>query len=111
MCEIYHLPGKSGVYKEEYNNLNILDNSTLLDELIFYNKTDAKILYEVLCRAQQTFYQLYKVDITSIVSTSSLALKIFRSRYLDLDIPVLSNSIDRFIRRSYLGRSYRRIFI
>lgn len=111
LCEIYNLPGKSGVYKEEYNNLSILDNSTLLDELIFYNKTDAKILFEVLGRAQHTFYHLYRVDITYIVSTSSLALKLFRSGYLDLDIPVLSNSIDSFVRHSYLGRSNRCISI
>ena len=45
----------------------------------------------------------YRVDICSIVSTSSLALKIFRKKSQDVDIPVLNNNIDSFIRKAYFG--------
>jgi len=43
------------------------------------------------------------VNICSIVSTSSLSLKIFRQNFLKENIPVLSNTCDNFVRYSYYG--------
>ena len=45
----------------------------------------------------------YQVDICSILSTSTLSLKIFRSKYLKVNIPVLKRRDDNFIRNSYFG--------
>ena len=90
LCSIYNVSGKLSVYKTEYNNLSILNNTELLIELMEYNKQDAEALYNALIKAQEVFYFFYKVDIVTIVSTSSLALKIFRTKYLDKDIIVPS---------------------
>jgi len=43
------------------------------------------------------------VDITSVVSISSLAMKIFRINYLEVDIPILNHNEDNFIRKGYYG--------
>ena len=53
--------------------------------------------------AQQLYIELYNIDITSIVSMSSLSLKIFRLNFLKHDIPILSQNIDNYIRNSYFG--------
>ena len=47
----------------------------------------------------------YGVDITSILSTSTLSLKIFRKKFLnkDIEIPILNGWIDKFIRNGYYG--------
>lgn len=45
----------------------------------------------------------YRVDITSVFSTSTLSLKIFRQNFLKLDIPILSRDHENFVRRSYFG--------
>jgi hypothetical protein len=49
----------------------------------------------------------YGVDITTILSTSTqcatLSLKIFRAKFLDVEIPVLKRVEDTFLRESYLG--------
>jgi len=43
------------------------------------------------------------VDITKVLSASSLSLLIFRLNHLDTNIPILKNHVDSFIRKSYFG--------
>ena len=43
------------------------------------------------------------MDITTILSTSTLSLKIFRQNFLKTYIPILKGTEDNFIRRSYFG--------
>jgi hypothetical protein len=45
----------------------------------------------------------YQVDICSILSTSTLSMKIFRSNFLNVDIPILKRLDDTFIRKAYFG--------
>ena len=45
----------------------------------------------------------YYIDLSDVVSTSSLSLKIFRSKFLDTNIPILNSVDDFFIRKSYIG--------
>jgi hypothetical protein len=42
-------------------------------------------------------------DITTILSTSTLSMKIFRSKFLKVNIPVLKRIDDDFIRKGYFG--------
>ena len=57
-------------------------------------------------KAQELYLDKYQVDITSIFSTSTLSLKIFRKHFLkDIKIPILKKSEDQFIRESYYGGS------
>ena len=90
LCRIFDIKGKLGEYKEAYNNADILNDNSNLTQLMEYNQQDCTALYNALMAAQFTYLRLYKVDIADIVSTSSLALRIYRTNYQDVDIPILS---------------------
>ena len=45
----------------------------------------------------------YNVDITSILSTSTLSLKIFRTKFLKVNITILKRIDDSFVRKAYFG--------
>lgn len=68
-----------------------------------YAKQDSLALFLAIERAQDTYFKEHNVDITSIYSTSTLSMKIFRQKFLKLPIPILKQSEDLFIRNSYLG--------
>ena len=64
-----------------------------------------KDLYEALLNAQSIYFKKYNIDITTIVSTGSLAFKLFRINFLNKYncIPILYKSLDSIIRKSYFG--------
>ena len=66
---------------------------------------DSVALYNALVNAQAKIFNDFKLDIISrnIVSTSSLAFNVFRSKFQRIDIPILNNAQDSFIRRGYFG--------
>ena len=117
MCEIFNVEGKLSENKKDFNNKNIFKNDVLLNEFINYSKQDSIALYYALIEGHKYFLRLHNVDITSIVSISSLALKIFISNYLKKDIPILKNNEDLFIRNYYFGevtdyyKAYVKIYI
>lgn len=45
----------------------------------------------------------YEVDISQIVSMSSLSMLIFRKKFLNVKIPILNHKLDEFVRDSYYG--------
>jgi NAD-dependent dihydropyrimidine dehydrogenase PreA subunit len=100
---VFTVKGKTSTYKREYNNLDMFKNKYLLNDFINYSKQDSVALYNALLKAQKQFIDLHNVDINTIVSISSLALKIFRTNYLEIDIPILNSNNDKFIRNSYYG--------
>jgi len=106
LCKVFTVKGKTSTYKKEYNNLNILKNKYLLKDFIHYSKQDSVGLYNALLKAQKEFIELHNVDINTIVSISSLALKIFRSNYIEIDIPIFTSNNDNFIRKNYYGGCY-----
>jgi hypothetical protein len=75
----------------------------LLNEFKIYSIQDAVSLLEALINAQNIYYNDFYIDITSVLSTSTLSLKIFRSGFLKHEIPILNNKHDSFIRKSYFG--------
>ena len=81
----------------------MFNSKRLLREFKHYSLQDSKCLYNALSTAQLDYIEKYNVDITSIVSIPSLAFKIFRLNYLEVNIPLLSKINDRLIRRSYFG--------
>ena len=103
LCGIFNVTGKSNVYKEEYSNIQVFSNPALLQEFISYGMQDSIALYNALVKAQELYHSKYQVDITTIVSLPSLALKIFRMKFLNKLIPILNGMTDRFIRGSYYG--------
>lgn len=49
------------------------------------------------------YFVNYSFDILKALSASSLAFKIFRQNYLNIDIPLLKSNIEKDIRKSYYG--------
>lgn len=81
----------------------MLQDPSTLNLLLDYAKQDSLSLHKALSSAQTTFINNYNVDITSVVSLPSLALKIFRLKFLSFNIPILNRVTDSFVRKSYYG--------
>ena len=103
LCKVFNVDGKISSYNINYNNKNVFKYKYIFKDFINYSKQDSIALYNALLKAQKEFISLHNVDITSIVSISSLAMKIFRTKYLEIDIPILNSNNDNFIRKSYYG--------
>uniref|UniRef100_UPI0030FF2E68 DNA polymerase n=1 Tax=Singerocybe alboinfundibuliformis TaxID=1346812 RepID=UPI0030FF2E68 len=68
-----------------------------------YSLQESNSLFNALYSAQELYIINFNIDITSILSTSTLSLKIFKSKFLEVDIPILKGMTDSFIRKSYFG--------
>ncbi|GFS28547.1 hypothetical protein Acr_00g0002470 [Actinidia rufa] len=67
---------------------------------------DIRLLGGVMLKAQEILSTEYKVDIVDCMTTSALAMKIFRMNYYDpksFPIHIPSRNVDTFIRRGYYG--------
>ena len=105
LCDILSVRGKSSTYNSEYHNISLFnkENDKILEEFKEYSLQDSKCLYECIYKLQEIYLHDYDVDITSILSTSTLSLKIFRSKFLKVNIPILKRVDDGFIRQGYFG--------
>jgi len=79
----------------------------MLEEFKEYSLQDSKCLYECINKLQEIYLKEYNVDITSILSTSTLSMQIFRSKFLKVNIPILKRIDDAFIREGVFWRCYR----
>jgi len=100
-----------------YENISDLEYQVLLDtfkernwnfkdELLKYMKNDIGALYETINKFSEVMYDLENLNITSVSSLSSIALKIFLSNYYDknktpIHIPRHENYLD--IKNAYFG--------
>lgn len=103
LCKVFNVPGKTQKYDPTFNYLSVFDNLEKMKVFMEYALQDSKALYEAMYQAQELYINIHKVDICSIVSTSTLSLKIFRKHFLNVDLPILSNWEDGFIREGYFG--------
>jgi hypothetical protein len=103
LCNILSLPGKTNSYNPEYHKISLFNNEQLLQEFKNYSLQDSFALFDCISKLQEMYLRDYQVDICSILSTSTLSLKIFRSKYLKVNIPILKRRDDNFIRNSYFG--------
>jgi len=103
LSNIFGEKGKTSQYNPAFNDISLFDNKELFEEFLIYCKQDSLALFNALNKAQEIYKEKYFVDITDVLSAPSLSLKIFRINHLDIDIPILKNSIDSFIRKSYFG--------
>ena len=95
--------GKTNSYNPKFNDISFLDDKDLLEEFIEYSKNDSLVLYKSMSNAQTIYYSKYEIDITTVLSTSTLSLKIFKKKFLDVKIPILKDKTDVDIRSSYFG--------
>lgn len=105
LANIFNVEGKFSKYNIEFNSLELFkeNNHELLNKFKQYSLQDSITLFKALIEAQILYISLYNIDITSILSTSTLSLKNFRQNFLEVDIPILKGSEDNFIRNSYFG--------
>ncbi|KAJ1416382.1 DNA-directed DNA-polymerase, family B, mitochondria/virus [Sesbania bispinosa] len=69
-------------------------------------KTDILLLGGVMQKAQDIYWKLFKIDIVSQLTLSSVALTIFRVKYYNQDnwpIHIPNRNEDTFIRRGFYG--------
>ena len=103
LCNILYLPGKSFSYKPEFHKRSLFEKSVLLEEFKDYSLQDSKCLYDCIYKLQEMYLIDYNVVITSILSTSTLSLKIFRTKFLKVNITILKRIDDSFVRKAYFG--------
>lgn len=105
LCNTFEVEGKLQVYNPEFNKISLFENKDLLNQFIDYSQRDSMCLLKALTKAQDIYINEHQVDLATIWSTSSLSFKIFRLKYLDVNIPTLTKKLDGIIRLAYLGGS------
>ena len=88
------------------DEVRVSNMKNLSSQLLDYMKQDILLLGGVMQKAQEIYWKLYKVDIESKITLSSLALSIFRMKYYDASnwpIHIPNKNEDTFIRRGYYG--------
>ena len=94
---------KGSIQHKEVTQSNLESQKAVL---LDYMKQDILLLGGVMQKAQELYWNSYKVDIESALTISSLALTIFRTSYYDpktWPIHIPSRNEDAFIRRGYYG--------
>ena len=102
LAKTFGLEGKFD-YNPMYNNLAVLADPEVRQLFISYGRRDSQLLHNTLIRAQLFYFNKFRVDIADCYSLPSLSLKIYKTNFLRVSIPILKDSHDRFIRRSYFG--------
>ena len=103
LCKTFNAEGKLSKYDIKFNDLDLFNNLELLEKFKEYSLQDSVCLLNALINAQDLYFKDHNVDPASILSNSTLSLKIFRSKYLKVDIPILKGWTDSFIRKGYFG--------
>ena len=103
LCKILGLEGKISNYNPEFHKITLFENTKLLNEFKNYSLQDSNALFNCIQKLQELYLNEYNVDICSILSASTLSLKIFRSKILKVNIPILKRIDDSFIRKGYFG--------
>lgn len=89
--------------KGSFDHLKVnKDNLSMIrEDALNYMKQDIRLLGGIMLRAQDLYWRQYKVDITTCLTLSSLAMTIYRTCYYDpntLPIYIPSRNADMFIR-------------
>ena len=89
-----------------YDEVRLSNLASMKKNLLDYMKQDILLLGGVMQKAQEIYWKVYKVDIESKITLSSLALSIFRMKYYDASnwpIHIPNKNEDSFIRSAYYG--------
>lgn len=97
------LGSKGSIPHDEVRVSNLMD---LREQLLEYMTQDIRLLGGVMLKAQEIYWNQYKVDIENCLTLSALAMTIYRTSYYDPNswpIHIPSRNEDTFIRRGYYG--------
>ena len=92
--------------KLEFNHseININNFNLKKEEISIYLKHDLLALLEIIIKSSEFLFKTFHINMRGVLSTSSLAMRVFRTNYLDKEgIPVLHDLLDKKIRPSYKG--------
>lgn len=97
----------TGVSTKNYENLLLEFKNrkwSFMNEAIKYCKLDCKCLHEILTKFNELIFKEFQVNITKSLTLPSLAMRIFKSHYLQENtIYQLLGNIEEAIRESYTG--------
>jgi DNA polymerase type B, organellar and viral len=105
LCTIFEVEGKLFPYNPQFNKISLFENQELLKQFINYSQQDSICLLKALTKAQNIYIEEHEVDLATIWSTSTLSFKIFRQKFLEINIPTLTKKLDSIIRLAYIGGS------
>ena len=80
LCKTFNAEGKLSKYDIKFNDLDLFNNLELLEKFKEYSLQDSVCLLNALINAQDLYFKDHNVDPASILSNSTLSLKIFRSK-------------------------------
>jgi len=103
LSNLFSVQGKLIPYDLRFNNISLFNSSVLISKFKKYALQDALALFNALETAQQIYFNKYKIDISSVYSTATLSLKIFRVCFQNKPIFILPSDIDQYIRNGYYG--------
>jgi hypothetical protein len=103
LCDTFSVKGKLVPYNVKFNELTLFTKPKLWYLFKKYALQDSIALYNALFTAQSIYFRDFNVDFTTIFSSPTLSLKIFRSKFLTHPIPILNKEVDEFVRYGYYG--------
>jgi len=101
LSKMFNVPIPKGEFNHSKVTLNNLEE--IRAELINYLTRDLISLSDIITTATITIFNNYSVDLSLVFSSSSLAIKIFRTNYLNTNIPTLPTNVESEIRSGYRG--------
>lgn len=90
----------------DYTKVNIsnVTNDIIKSEVLVYLEGDISSLYECMIKASEYIHTKCKFNVSDVYSASSLAMKHFRTSYLDVDgIPLIPKHLTNIVSEAYYG--------
>lgn len=104
LAKQFNVETQKGEFDHEKVNINNVCDDNIKNEVLIYLNKDLSSLYECMVKASEHIFNKYKLNVTDIYSASSLAMKHFRTSYLDSDgIPLLPKHLLDIVSAAYFG--------
>jgi hypothetical protein len=104
LAKEFNVKTQKGEFDHNKVNIDNVLSDLIKDEVLLYIEGDISSLYECMMLASDRVFNKYNFNITDVYSTSSLAMKHFRTSYLDMEgIPLVPRHISDYISESYYG--------
>lgn len=103
LSELFNVPIQKGELDHQEVTVERIYEKEFKREVLEYLNKDLISLLDVMKKGTDYIFNNYGVDLSKTYSTSNLAIRIFRTSFLNVNIPLLNRAMDTFIRKSYLG--------
>jgi hypothetical protein len=104
LAKQFEVNTQKGEFDYEKVNHSNVTNDLIKSEVLTYLEGDISSLYECMMKASDYIYTKCKFNISDVYSASSLAMKHFRTSYLDLEgIPLVPKHLTNIISEAYFG--------